>query len=95
MNQLQLLLGRYKNIILALLCTILFYNIVTQNILLLLLIFCVIYFVGESMELFDSTTTKFVPLGHDRYDLRGFRLNTHPLYDCRENCHNNCYNSNF
>lgn len=46
-------------------------------------------------EEFDANMAEFLPLGEQRYDLRGFPVYNRPLYDCWYDNYKNCYNSNF
>lgn len=97
-NTIQNFLYTYSNAILAILIAILLYNTITQNILLLILITCIVFIISNqfnNVDYFDADTREFVPIGYDRHDLRGFRLRTRPMYDCINNDFNNCYNSNF
>ena len=45
-------------------------------------------------ENFDANGLEFLPVGEQRYDLRGFPLFNRPLYDCWETEYGDCYNSN-
>ena len=49
----------------------------------------------QSSENFDADGLEFLPVGEQRYDLRGIPLFNRPLYDCWNTEYGDCYNSNF
>ena len=89
-------LDRYKYSISIVLLIIIFWRFIANSIILILIIIsccCLFSFYYNQYEYFDDTL--FLPPGYPKYDLRGYRLHTRPIFDCRYNCYNNCYNSNF
>lgn len=75
-----------------------FLKILSILILLIIIVILVIYngnnYNIKYKENFDRSGTEFIPLGIQRYDLRGEPLKTRPIYDCRYDCFGDCYNSN-
>ncbi len=92
---------RTVKILLSILILFFVWRTVSQNVVLISLIAVVLilynfnsYFNNNKKEHFDRTGVVFVPLGAQRYDLRGEPLRTRPIYDCRYDCFGDCYNSN-
>jgi len=52
-----------------------------------------LYIYFRKLEHFDKDGTIFLPTGEQRYDLRGYPLVNHPIYDCRHDKYHDCYNS--
>lgn len=99
MNSFEIFWLKYRNWILLFVILLLIF-IIFKNIFLIIILSILVSVakvVYDSLlppETFDANSRVFVPLGYTKYDLRGFRLNTMPIHDCRYNCYNNCYNSN-
>ena len=49
---------------------------------------------NNKREYFDADMREFLPVGEQRYDLRGFPIYNRPLYDCWNTNYGECYNSN-
>jgi len=78
---------------------LLFWRVISQNII-ILFILCILYIMIRNEQTyqkieegFDRYGVEFVDLGYPRYDLKGYRLDTRPIFDCRFDCYKNCYNS--
>ena len=85
-NNSQLIVG-FLVIVLAL-------KIVTNFWLLLLILSIVLMIVNNNRpEYFDKDMTEFIPVGDQRYGLRGEKMPIRPIYDCRFDCYTDCYNS--
>ena len=46
------------------------------------------------VENFNKDMTEVVDVGEPTYGLRGERMPTRPIFDCRFDCYTDCYNSN-
>ena len=70
--------------------------VLTILVVFLILVIVVIIIKRGYMEGFDNNNTSdFLPLGSQRYDLRGFPVYNRPIYDCWYDNYHNCYNSHY
>ena len=74
-------------------CNLYYINITLLIILVAILIYTLFQSNIKFNEQFDANMTEFIPLGEQRYDLRGFPLYNRPIYDCWYDNYKNCYNS--
>lgn len=63
------------------------------NYILIIILGVMLYIYFRKLEHFDKDGTIFLPTGEQRYDLRGYPLVNHPIYDCRHDKYHDCYNS--
>jgi hypothetical protein len=67
-------------------------NLIVIFLVLFLILILWILFSGKR-EFFGKDGSEFLPVGEQRYGLRGDKLDARPIYDCRFDCYSDCYNS--